>query len=111
MVFPLVMANYRLRHLSNYPWENKCPNHCAFLLSGGVGLNLTSKTTDFAAGPSFQIGEVLFTTAAHFGRESVLTSGVTVGSELGSSPPSPLPTANTWRTGFGFAVSYVLPFQ
>jgi hypothetical protein len=111
VVFPLVMANYRLRGLSHYPWENRCPNHCAFLVSGGVGLNLNAKTADFAVGPSFQIGEVLFTTAAHFGRESVLTNGVTVGEQLGSSPPSPLPTANRWRTGFGFAISYVLPFQ
>jgi hypothetical protein len=111
VVLPLVMANFRLRGVSHYPWENKCPNHCAFLLSGGVGLNLTTKSADFAVGPSFQIGEVLFTTAAHFGRESMLTNGVTVGSQLGSSPPSPLPTANKWATGFGFTVSYVLPFQ
>lgn len=111
VVFPMVMANFRLRDLSHSAWENKCPNHCAFLLSGGVGLNLTTKTADFAVGPSFQIGEVLFTTAAHFGRESTLTNGVTVGSQLGSSPPNPLPTANKWTTGFGFVVSYVLPFQ
>jgi hypothetical protein len=111
VVLPLVMANFRLRGLSHYPWENRCPNHCAFLLSGGVGLNLTTKTADFAVGPSFQIGEVLITTAAHFGRESMLTNGVTVGSQLGSSPPNPLPTANKWVTGFGIAISYVLPFQ
>jgi hypothetical protein len=110
VVLPLVMANFRLRGVSHYTWENKCPNHCAFLLSGGVGLNLTTKTADFAVGPSFQIGEVIFTTAAHFGRESMLTNGVTVGSQLGSSPPT-LPTANKWARGFGFAVSYVLPFQ
>jgi len=111
VVLPLVMLNYRMRRLSGYSWENKCPNHCAFLVSGGVGLNLSTKTADFAVGPSFQIGAVLFTTAAHFGRETVLTNGVTVGEQLGSSPPSPLPTANHWKTGFGFGISYVLPFQ
>src|SRR5712691_2026433 len=112
IVFPMVMGNYRIRRLSHAKWENTwCPNHCAFLISGGVGANLTSKTAEFAVGPSFQIGQVLLTPAAHFGRESILTSGVTVGSQLGSSPPSPLPTKNRWVARFGFAISYVLPFQ
>jgi hypothetical protein len=111
VVAPLVMANYRLGFISRAGWENKCPNHCAFLLSGGVGLNVLAKTADFAVGPSFQIGEVLFTVGAHIGRDTELAQGLAVGSMLGSSPPSPLPTSEHWTAKLGFAVSYTLPFQ
>jgi hypothetical protein len=111
VIAPLVMANYRLGFMSHWGWENKCPNHCAFLLSGGVGLNVIAKTADFAAGPSFQIGAVLFTVGTHIGRDVELSNGVAVGSKLGSSPPSPLPTSVKWTAKLGFAVSYALPFQ
>ena len=74
-----------------------------------MGVNLSTKSADFDIGPSFQIGSVLLTPTAHFGRETVLTNGVTVGSQLGSSPPSTLPTRNSWVTRFGFALTYSIP--
>jgi len=87
----------------------KCPNNCTFLLTGGVGANLTSKTADFDAGLSFQIGGALFTPAVHFGRDSRLTDGLKVGDKLGTSPPNPLPTENVWVRKFGFAITYTIP--
>jgi len=90
-------------------WENKCPNGCSFLLTGGVGANLTSKTADFDTGISFQIGGVLITPTVHFGRDVRLSNGVTVGQELGPSPPNPLPTENHWVRKFGIGLSYTLP--
>ncbi len=111
VVVPLVMANYRLGFLSHFPLENKCPNHCAILLSGGVGLNVPQKNAEFAAGPSFQIGSVIVTPAFHIGRYTDLTNGIGVGTILGINPPSPLPTSSTWTTKFGIAVSWALPFQ
>lgn len=111
IVAPLVMLNYRLRGVSDYGWQNRCPGHCAFLLSGGVGLNIPAKAAEFAVGPSFQIGALLLTAAAHIGRDTELTQAVGVGAQLGSSPPSPLPTASVWVARFGFVASYVLPFQ
>jgi hypothetical protein len=107
---PLVMANYRIGPWSRANWENSCPNHCAFLLSGGIGLNPVSKIAEYAVGPSFQFGEVLFSPLAHIGKDTFLTNGVTVGSQLGVGPPD-LPIGSSWGVHFGFAISYILPFQ
>lgn len=109
VVFPMVYGNYRIGPLSRAEWENHCWNHCAFLISGGIGANLTGKTAEFAFGPSFQIGSVLFTPAAHVGRESRLTNGFYVGEQLGSSPPSALTTENKWTTHLAFSLTYVIP--
>ena len=103
VVFPLVMANYRLKS-----FQKHCNGNCSFLLGGGMGANLSSKTADFAVGPSFQYGIVLFTPVLHYGRQTGLTNGVQVGQKLGTSPPA-LPTNNFWKPAFGFAISYVLP--
>jgi len=111
IVVPLVMLNYRVASWSNRDWENRCPGHCAFVLGAGVGLNVQGKAAEYAFGPSFQIGSVLFTGAAHVGRELELTNGLTPGLELGTNPPMPLPTSNNWKVRFGFSVSYILPFQ
>lgn len=112
VLVPLVMVNYRIRGLSNFHWENRCPGHCAVLLSGGVGLNVTTanKNTEFTVGPSFQLGSVIFTPGIHITRNTELTQGVKPGDQLGSSPPSPLPTATHWTGKFGFGISYVMPF-
>lgn len=109
VVAPTLLVSYRIPGMSRMGWENKCRGGCGFLLTGGVGANLTSKSADFDAGPSFQIGSVLLTPTVHFGRENRLTNGVTVGQHLGSSPPSPLPTQNVWVEKFGMAVTYALP--
>ena len=109
IVFPMVYGSYRVGWLSRSNWENHCPNHCAFLFSGGMGANLTGKTAEFGFGPSAQIGGVLFTVAAHVGRESRLTNGYYVGEQLGSNPPSALTTENKWITHLAFSVSYVIP--
>ncbi|MDP9112067.1 MAG: hypothetical protein M3O20_00130 [Acidobacteriota bacterium] len=110
VVTPLVMANYRISKLSHGSWANRCHGHCAILLSGGVGLNVSQSDAEFAAGPSLQVGSVLFTPAFHVARYVDLTNGVGVGSILGPNAPSTLPTSSTWTTKFGFRVSYVLPF-
>jgi hypothetical protein len=109
VIAPEAFVSYRLRKLSGYNWENRCRNGCSFLLTGGVGANLTAKTADFDTGISFQIGGFLLTPTLHFGRDVRLTNGVKVGDMLGSSPPSPLPTENDWVRKFGFALTYTIP--
>lgn len=109
IIFPEALLSFRINSLSHFHWESKCPNGCAFLISGGIGLNLSTNSANFDAGPSFQFGSVLFTPAVHFGRETVLSNGVTVGSQLGSNPPSPLPIQEKWRIKFGFLLTYTLP--
>jgi hypothetical protein len=102
-VFPLVMANIRL-----HSFNKGCHGNCAILIGAGIGANLSSKTADFAAGPSFQYGSVLITPVFHYGRQTELTNGVKVGDMLGTSPPA-LPTNNFWKPAFGFAISYKVP--
>jgi hypothetical protein len=109
IIAPEAFVSYRLQKLSGANWENRCRNGCSFLLTGGVGANLTSKTADFDTGISFQIGSFLLTPTVHFGRDARLTNGVKVGDMLGSSPPSPLPTENAWVRKFGFALTYTIP--
>jgi hypothetical protein len=106
---PMVFGNYRIGSLSRFNWENKCPNHCAFLATGGMGLNIIQKTADFAGGLSFQIGSFLLTPAAHVGRETLLTNGLYPGEILGSNPPSALMTQNTWEVHFGLALTITVP--
>jgi hypothetical protein len=109
VVAPQLLVSYRLPWISHFDWENKCRGGCSFLLSGGIGANLTSKSADFDSGFSFQIGSVLFTPTVHFGREDRLSNGVAVGQKLGASPPNPLPTNYQWVKKFGFAITYSLP--
>jgi hypothetical protein len=108
IITPLALVSYRLNALSRARWEMSCRGSCAFLLSGGIGANLTSKSADFDTGVSFQIGSVMFTPSVHFGRESRLTNGVFVGERLGSSPPT-LATQGFWVRKFGFSITYVIP--
>ncbi len=109
VIAPEGLLSYRLTRISRQDWENRCPNGCSFLLTGGIGANLTSKSADFDVGPSFQVGGLLFTPTVHFGRDTRLTNGVQVGQKLGSSPPSSLPTANSWVIKGGFTLTYTIP--
>ncbi|HWW88581.1 MAG TPA: hypothetical protein VNZ26_33535, partial [Vicinamibacterales bacterium] len=111
VLFPIVMASWRVGFLSNFAWENRCPNHCAFLVTGGIGLNLKTTTAEFAIGPSFQFGGILLTPALHLGRSPHLTQGLYPNIQLGSSPPDPLPTETRWIGKFGIAATYVVPFS
>jgi len=108
VVAPELLVSYRLPWISRFTWENRCPGGCSFLVSGGVGANLTSKTADFDSGFSFQFGSLLLTPTVHYGRDNRLTNGLTVGQQLGASPPT-LPTENHWVKKFGIAVTYALP--
>jgi len=109
---PAVMGHYMMPWLNRWTWESSCPRHCGFLLSGGVGANLTAsqKSADFLGGASFQIGSVLITPAAHVTWDVRLTQGITIGEQFGSNPPSPLPTKRSLVTKFAIGISYVLPF-
>lgn len=108
--FPIVFGSYLFRSLSQAKWENKCPNHCAFLFSAGLGLNLGAKTADLAGGPSFQLGGFIFTPVAVGARQNHLLDGVYVEqTNSGITMSSNLPTANHWTVGGGFALTYTIP--
>ena len=106
---PIALVSYRINSISNFKWETRCPGSCSFLLSGGVGANLTAKEADFDLGGSFEWAGVLFTPALHFGSDVRLAHGVYVGQNLGANAPSPLPTTNKWVRKGAFVITYSIP--
>jgi hypothetical protein len=109
VIAPIALVSYRINRISDFKWETRCPGSCSFLLSGGVGANLTAKEADFDVGASFEIAGILFTPALHFGSDVRLANGLYVGEPLGSNPPSPLPTTNKWVRKAAFAITYSIP--
>jgi hypothetical protein len=110
VIAPEALISYRIGALSHFLWQTKyCPNNCSFLLSGGIGANLTTKSADFDVGPSLQVGSLLLTPTVHFGKDTRLSDGVAVGQMLGSSPPSSLPTTQSIVIKWGFLLTYSLP--
>jgi hypothetical protein len=102
IISPVFLVNYRLY---NFQTDQ---GRLAILFSGGLGLNIVTKSADFAVGPSLQWGSVVFSTVLHYGRQTELTSGVHVGDQLGTSPPA-LPIVNAYKPAFGIGVTYRLP--
>lgn len=102
VISPVFLVNYRIH---NY---QRAQGKWAFLISGGIGINLATKSADFAAGPSIQYGNFIFGPILHYGRQTNLTNGVKVGDEFGDSPPS-LPTNNIYKPGAGISLTYRLP--
>ena len=104
VISPVFFVNYRLHNFQ----ANQ--GRWAFLFSGGIGANFVTKSADFAAGPSIQYGNVLFTPAVHYGRQTELINGVHVGDQLGTSPPA-LPTNNVYKPAIGLGITYRLPIM
>ena len=69
VIAPIALVSYRIGPISNFKWETRCPGSCSFLVSGGVGANLTAKDADFDVEGSFEWARVLFTPALHYGRD------------------------------------------
>jgi hypothetical protein len=80
-----------------------------FNIAPGVGINPNNGTTEteFAFGPSLGIGNVYFLGGFHFGRQPQLSNGFSIGDRVPGDFTAPV--VRTWKTGFGFGVSYRLP--
>ena len=102
IISPVFLVNYRLHNFQ------AAGGRWALSMSGGLGANIVTKSADFAAGPSLQYGNVVFSAVVHYGRQTELANGVHVGDQLGSSPPT-LPTINEYKPAIGFGVTYRLP--
>jgi hypothetical protein len=110
MDLPAVFGSWVIPWINRWAWENNCPGHCGFLLSAGTALNLTTKTADFAVGPSLQVFGLLITPSIVWGRQTVLMDGITQGyTGFGSNPPTSLPTETAWKKAFGIALTYTIP--
>jgi hypothetical protein len=104
---PEIMGSYVIPGLRKF--DSACSFGCSLLVSGGVGANLTSKEADFDTGISLRLMDFMVTPAVHFGHESRLIDGITVGSQLGANAPSTLPTHNKGVWKFGIVFTYVIP--
>ena len=102
VLFPLFLTSFRIHTFQAYA------GNWSFLVSAGIGVNLSTKTADIVAGPTFQYRSVQFSPIFHYGREAELINNVKVNDHLGPNPPDP-PTSNQWRPAGGLAISYVLP--
>ncbi len=96
-VTPLALFNWEAKASHNADW--------GLLFSAGAGSNLTTKTADFAIGPSVRFRDLIITPALHYGKETILTKGVFVGdTNLGSGVTAP--TGTEYRPHFGVAFTY-----
>jgi len=109
VVAPEVMGSYVIPGLRKF--SSSCSIGCSLLVSGGIGANLTTKTADFDTGISLRLWDILLTPAVHWGRETRLSDGFTVGTQLGANAPSSLPTHTTWVKKFAFTLTYVIPLS
>jgi hypothetical protein len=104
---PEIVGSYVIPGLRRF--SASCSFGCSVLVSGGIGANLITKSADFDTGMSLRFADVLITPAVHFGRETRLSDGITVGEQIGANAPSSLPTHTQWVRKFGIALTYVIP--
>ncbi len=104
---PEVLGGYVIPGLQKF--HALCSFGCSLLVSGGIGANLTTKSADFDTGISLRLADVLITPAVHFGRETRLIDGITVGEQIGANAPSSLPTKTKWVRKLGIVLTYNIP--
>jgi hypothetical protein len=80
-----------------------------FNFAPGVGINANGGTTEaeFALGPSLGVGNLYFFGGAHFARDPHIAGGFSVGDRVPKD--FNIPVVRSWKTTFGFGVSYRLP--
>ena len=82
----------------------------ALLVSGGIGVNASSGTADFAWGLSVSYRLLVLSGLRHYGQDLRPTNGVKTGMELGPSAPPP-PTERFWTKGqWAVGVGVRVPF-
>jgi hypothetical protein len=105
VVVPFAFAHYRLGE-----WAAGGPNRIALLVSGGIGISPYAKSADFAAGGTIAFRGFMFSPTLHWAKDIRLPNGLTVGKELGPSPPE-LTTERHWVKKLGFGLSYRVPLK
>jgi hypothetical protein len=99
----VVLIHYRITE-----WPALWNRRFAVLGTAGVGTGANGSGVDFATGASFAWGNLLVSPLLHFTRDTRLTNGIGVGTNLGPSPPSPS-TEKYWVHKLGIAFTYAIP--
>ena len=103
-VVPFAAGNFRLTNdLKLSRWKSN------LYWTGAIGVNPNSVSADFATGPSLSWRALMVSALAHFGHDTELTQGLTIGQSLGASFNGSLPTQTHWTTSFGLGVSVRIP--
>jgi len=103
-VVPFAAANYRLT--DDLKWTRWKSN---LYLTGAIGINPNTVSADFATGLSLSWRAMMVSALAHFGHDTQLTQGLTVGQSLGASFNGNLPTQTHWTTSFAIGLSVRIP--
>jgi hypothetical protein len=105
MVVPFALAHYNL-------WETTAGRYrVALLASGGMGVNVNTKSADFGYGLSLGYRGVYLSALNHKARETVLSGGLVTGQTVASSVTT-VPTELKWksRPRLGIALTLRVPF-
>lgn len=102
-VVPFAAANYRLTNDLPGHWKSN------FYWTGAIGVNPNTVSADFATGLSYSWRALMVSALAHFGHDTRLTQGLTVGESLGASFNGSLPTQTHWTTSFAVGLSVRIP--
>jgi hypothetical protein len=103
-VVPFAAGNFRLTNDLNISrWKSN------LYWTGAVGVNPNTVSADFATGPSLSWRALMVSALAHFGHDTRLTQGLTVGESLGASFNGSLPTQTHWTTSFAVGLSVRIP--
>lgn len=101
VVVPMAFVNFRV---AEWPTRKQAS---AFFLTGGVGVNSSTKAVEFSAGATYSYRSFAVSMIFDIGRDTQLGSGLTPGGPLGnfSAPP----TTVTWGVKPAAAVSIRIP--
>ena len=103
-VVPFAAGNFRLTNdLKLSRWKSN------LYLTGAVGVNPNTVSADFATGLSLSWRALMVSALAHFGHDTQLTQGLTVGQSLGPGFNGSLPTQTHWTTAFAIGLSVRIP--
>ena len=102
-VVPFAAANYRITNDLPTRWKSNV------YWTGAVGINPNTVTADFATGLSYSWRALMVSALAHFGHDTRLAQGLTVGESLGASFNGSLPTQTHWTTSFAVGLSVRVP--
>ena len=103
-VVPFAAGNFRLTNdLKISRWKSN------LYWTGAVGVNPNTVSADFATGLSLSWRALMVSALAHFGHDTELTQGLTVGQSLGAGFNGSLPTQTKWTTSFAIGLSVRIP--
>ena len=102
-VVPFAAGNYRMTNDFSTRWKTN------LYWTGAIGINPNTVSADFATGLSFSWRALMVSGLCHFGHDTKLDQGFTVGESLGPSFSGTVPTKTYWTESFAIGISVRVP--